>query len=176
MIVRLRCPNCREEGCVGTNDTILACAKVDEWELLLEKDGPGTLAVRLWNGHTEVFWDSQTTSDDTPYTCLHCGEEFSDPVVLDEGGNVIPWTPPLKPTKTKQKVWVVEIQHKLGTDIRVCASKERAHAELDDWARRWWNGVFPGTKCPEETGVAAEDYFGPESGEYFEVTETEVLG
>jgi hypothetical protein len=76
--------------------------------------------------------------------------------------------------EANEKVWVLTINHKHGTDIWVRRTQESAWQILVDYATEWWAGEMAGAEMPEEPGDRVSLYF-EEVNDAYELEECEVL-
>jgi hypothetical protein len=77
-------------------------------------------------------------------------------------------------SETNEKVWVLTINHKHGTDIWVRRAQESAWQILVDYVTEWWPGEKGDEEMPEEPGDRVGLYF-EDVDEAYELEECEVL-
>lgn len=79
---------------------------------------------------------------------------------------------------SNQKVWVLTIDHRHGSNVSVFANDLLALAELAGYVREWWHdGGWPlDETAPEDDGEAINQYFENVGDEFYSLESTDLIG
>lgn len=76
-------------------------------------------------------------------------------------------------------VWLLTIEHRHGTDHWVCATREIAEANLDNYVRTWWEEEIDDKPMPATADERIQQYFDEMADashpEYYTIEEHQVL-
>lgn len=75
---------------------------------------------------------------------------------------------------TIEKVWVLTIDHKYGTDTYVKRTEVGAKRELLSYVDRWWDEIDSTDAPAGTTEETIEFYFESREGEYYHIEEVEL--
>ena len=81
--------------------------------------------------------------------------------------------------RRQERVHVLMIEHRHGSDVYVCRTEAIAHNHLDRYVREWWEYEMEGQPMPKDADQRWQQYFAEMSEkrgeEFYTLWETQIL-